>query len=33
MFQKSEEARAGLQQQLRDYIQRSEEDSRKNKEF
>lgn len=33
MFAKSEEARAGLQQQLRDYIRRSEEDSVKNKQF
>ena len=32
-FQKSEDARAGLQQQLRDYIHRSEEESRRNKEY
>ena len=33
MFAKSEEARQALQAQLRDYIQRSEEDSHKNKQF
>jgi len=33
MFEDSEQARAGLQQQLRDYVAKSEEDSRRNKQF